>query len=315
MSLARPCRKFDTASRFLYNYQPSTNKQTMTQPTISPDTTLGYVHLTVTNLDRSLAFYRESLGFQLHRRDGDTAALGAGRADLLRLTENPRARRVSRTTGLYHFAILVPGRVELAQVLRRIAETQTMVQGFADHGVSEAIYLPDPDGNGIEMYRDRPRAEWPIRNGELAMVTDPLDTHGLLRELVGLSEPWAGLPAGTVLGHMHLHVSNLNRAELFYKNIIGFELMQHFGGSAAFLSAGGYHHHLGLNIWNGVGAPQPPPDAVGLRCYVIELPAQADVDAIADRARAADVPLTEQPDGLLLRDPAGNGVVIKTRNA
>jgi catechol 2,3-dioxygenase len=284
----------------------------MTQPTISPDTKLGHVHLTVTNLERSLAFYQESLGFQLHRREGDTAALGAGEADLLRLTENPQARRVARTTGLYHFAILMPNRVALAQVLRRIAETQTVVQGFADHGVSEAIYLPDPDGNGIEMYRDRPRAEWPYRNGELAMVTDPLDTNGLLRELTDLSEPWAGLPAGTVLGHMHLHVSNLNRAELFYKNIIGFDLMQHFGDSAAFMSAAGYHHHLGLNIWNGVGAPKPPPDATGLRWFVIELPAQADVDAIADRARARDIPIEAQPDGLFLRDPAGNGVMIHT---
>lgn len=284
----------------------------MTQPTISPDATLGYVHLTVTNLERSLAFYQGSLGFKIHRREGDTAALGAGGADLLRLTENPQARRVSRTTGLYHFAILMPNRVELAQVLRRIAETQTVVQGFADHGVSEAIYLPDPDGNGIELYRDRPRAEWPIRNGELAMVTDPLDTHGLLRELAGLPQPWVGLPAGTVLGHMHLHVSNLRVAELFYKNIIGFELMQHFGDSAAFLSAGGYHHHLGLNTWNGVGAPTPPPDATGLRHFVIKLPTQTDVNAIADRARANNASLTEQPDGLLLRDPAGNGVMIHT---
>lgn len=283
----------------------------MTQPTISPDTRLGYVHLTVTNLERSLAFYQESLGFQVHRREGDTANLGAGEADLLRLTENPQARRVSRTTGLYHFAILVPNRVELAQVLRRIAETKTMVQGFADHGVSEAIYLPDPDGNGIEMYRDRPRAEWPIRNGQLEMVTDPLDTHGLLRELTGLTEPWAGLSAGTVLGHMHLHVSNLLRAERFYKNIIGFDLIQYYGDSAAFLSAGGYHHHLGLNVWNGIGAPQPPPDATGLRWFVIELPTQADVNAIAARAGAGNVPLQEQPDGLLLRDPSGNGVIIR----
>ncbi len=286
----------------------------MTQPIISPDTRLGYVHLTVSNLERALDFYQQSLGLQLHRRQNGTAALGAGAGDLLRLTENPQARRVSRTTGLYHFAILVPDRLELAQVLRRIAETQTVVQGFADHGVSEAIYLPDPDGNGIEIYRDRPRAEWPYRNGELAMVTDPLDTHGLLRELAGHSKPWGGLHPGTVLGHMHLHVSNLIVAERFYRNIIGFELMQHFGDSAAFMAAGGYHHHLGLNIWNGVGAPKPPPDAVGLRWFVIELPTQAEVDAIADRARAGDAPLEEQPEGFLLRDPAGNGVVITTRS-
>ncbi len=188
----------------------------MTAHTIHPDTHLGYVHLTVANLERSLAFYQDRLGFQLRRRSGQTAYLGAGGPDLLLLTEQPGARQVSRVTGLYHFAILTPSRVALAQSLRRLAETRTPVQGFSDHGVSEAIYLADPDGNGIEIYRDRPRSEWPWENGQLAMVTDPLDVEGILAELGPQPEAWPGLSPQTTLGHIHLHVARLKEAEAFW---------------------------------------------------------------------------------------------------
>jgi len=150
---------------------------------IHPDAKIGAVHLTVANLDRSLDFYQNQLGFKLHRREGDTARLGAGGRDLLVLTQIPEAPHPRGTTGLYHFAILVPSRLELARSLRRIAETRTPVQGFSDHLVSEAIYLPDPDGNGIEIYRDRPRDEWPRDDGRLRMATDPLDIDGILAEL------------------------------------------------------------------------------------------------------------------------------------
>ena len=268
------------------------------------------MHLTVTDLDRSLEFYQQIIGLKLHQREGDTAYLGAGQAHLLGLTGRPDARSVTGTTGLYHLAILVPSRPALAQSLRRITETRTPVQGFADHGVSEAIYLPDPDGNGLEIYRDRPRAQWPFANGQLQMVTDPLDVAGILAELAGQDEPWSGLPPETILGHIHLHVADIVQAETFYREVIGFELMQRFGASASFLSAGGYHHHLGINTWAGVGASPPPSDAVGLRWYVIGLPDQAELNRVVDRVKQAGVEWEEHAIGLLVRDPSQNSFIL-----
>ena len=282
----------------------------MTNVVIHPDTRLGHVHLIVSDLDRALAFYQQVLGFQLHRQTEQTAYLGAGQADLLVLTERTGARRVAGTTGLYHFAVLVPDRLTLAQVLRRIAETRSPVQGFSDHGVSEAIYLADPDGNGIEIYRDRPREQWPFRQGQLQMVTDPLDVEGLLAEVGAQPEPWSGLPAKTVLGHIHLHVANIAPTEAFYQGVLGFELMQRYGPSASFFSAGRYHHHIGSNTWAGVGAPPPPADAVGLRWYTICLPTAAELNGVVDRVRKARLPLEEQPEGLLLHDPAQNPLIL-----
>ena len=238
---------------------------------IHPGTTLGAVHLTVQNLARSVEFYRQRLGFQLHQLTENEAHLGAGKADLLILYENRAARSYPRTSGLYHFAVLVPSRLELAQSLKHIAETQTQVQGFADHSVSEAIYLADPDGNGIEIYRDRPRDTWKSVDGQLKMGTDPLDIESVLGELTSREEAWRGLDPATRIGHVHLHVADIMTAENFYHELLGFDKIMRYGPSASFLSAGGYHHHIGLNTWNGVGAPPPPPDAAGLRWYEIQL--------------------------------------------
>lgn len=277
---------------------------------IHPDTRLGAVHLSVSDLERSLAFYQNALGFKLHRREGAQAFLGAGRADLLTLLEKPGARAVRRTTGLYHFAILTPSRLELAKALRNLAQTRTPVEGFADHLVSEAIYLPDPDGNGIEIYRDRPRTEWPRENGQIKMATDPIDIDGIFAELQGQPDGWDGLHPQTVLGHMHLRVAQIANTEAFYRNVVGFDLVMHFGPSASFVSAGGYHHHLGMNTWQSAGAPPPPPDAVGLRWYDILVPTRAELDRFANRAAVASVPVEEHGDALFVRDPAGNGVQI-----
>ena len=277
---------------------------------IHPDTRLGAVHLTVTDLDRSLDFYRDRLGFHLHRREGTTAYLGAGRADLLILTDQPHARPSSGTTGLYHFAVLSPDRPALARSLQRLAETRTPLQGFADHGVSEAIYLADPDGNGIEIYRDRPRAEWPVDRGRLQMVTDPLNVDDLLAELAGQPAPERGLPPETILGHIHLHVAHIDQAEALYCDLLGFELMQRYGPTASFLAAGGYHHHLGLNTWAGVGAPPPPADAVGLRWFSICLPDQAELDKVTARLHEAGLTLEEWAEGIFLRDSSENGLIL-----
>ncbi|NJN97192.1 MAG: VOC family protein [Anaerolineales bacterium] len=284
----------------------------MAKASIHPATNIGYVHLTVANLDRSLVFYQDNLGFQLHRREGDTAYLGAGGPDLLVLTERPDARPVSGVTGLYHFAILTPSRVALAQSLRHLAETRTPVQGFSDHWVSEAIYLADPDGNGIEIYRDRPRSEWPRQNGQLQMATDPLDLQSILAELEAQPAPWTGLEPETVIGHVHLHIATIPSAEAFYVGTLGFDLIMRYGPSASFVSADGYHHHLGLNTWAGVNAPPPPPDAAGLRYFTLNLPDSAALAAVVERIQQTGLAFQEKDGVVFLRDPAQNGVVLAT---
>jgi catechol 2,3-dioxygenase len=279
---------------------------------IDPATSIGAVHLTISDLDRALGFYAAHLGFTVHRHHGRTARLGAGGSDLVVLSACESAPRVRGTTGLYHFAILVPSRADLARSLRRLVETDTLLQGAADHGVSEAVYLADPDGNGIEIYCDRPRALWPYAAGQLQMGADPVDLEELLAES---DRTEAGLATGTRIGHVHLHVSRLADAERFYVGILGFDLTQRYGPSALFVSAGGYHHHIGLNTWAGVGAPPPPPGAIGLRHFVVRLP---DSDALADvtrRVRAAGVPIEDVEGGALVRDPAKNAIVLTTLNS
>lgn len=276
---------------------------------LHPETKIGMVSLSVADLGRTLDFYQDILGFTLHGREGHIARLGAGGRDLLELVELRNGRKVRGTTGLYHFAILVPSRVQLALSLNRILETRTPVQGFADHLVSEAIYLPDPDGNGIEIYRDRPRPNWPRLDGQLQMATDPLDLEGLLAELSGGGLNWEGLPIETVVGHVHLHVREIPEAESFYNQQVGFDLVLRYGPSASFMSAGGYHHHLGVNTWAGVGAPPPPDDAVGLRWYEILLPDQDERDKLIGRLQQGDMDLERRDGSIYLRDPSAN--VIK----
>ncbi len=279
--------------------------------TLPAELRLGYVHLTIANLDRSLAYYQNSLGFQLHRRAGDTTYLGAGGDDLLTLTERPNATQARRTTGLYHFAVLVPSRRELAQVIRRVATTRAPVQGASDHLVSEALYLADPDGNGIEIYRDRPRAEWPRLDGTIRMDTLPMDIEGVMGELDGQPSDWAGLDVGTVLGHMHLHVRNIPEALTFYRDVVGFDLMMNMD-TALFMSAGGYHHHIGLNTWGTLNAPPAPADSIGLRYFTIQLPDQSDVDAVVARARSAGATIEDHFAGTLVLDPSQNALVFTT---
>jgi catechol 2,3-dioxygenase len=278
---------------------------------IDPATSIGGVHLTISDLERSVRFYESHLGFVVHRQDDRTAWLGAGGPDLLVLSQCETAPRVRGTTGLYHFAILVPTRADLARSLRRLVATETVMQGAADHGVSEALYLADPDGHGIEIYRDRPRATWPYEGGLLRMGADPIDFEDLLTEKTSVHDS-AGLAAGTVMGHVHLHVARLDDAERFYVGVLGFQLTQRYGSSALFVSAGGYHHHIGLNTWAGVGAPPPPPGAIGLRHFVVQLPSVAAVEAVAARVRAAGIPIDTVESGRLVRDPAENAILLAT---
>ena len=281
---------------------------------IHPATAVGPVFLTVAGLDRSVEFYRSVIGLGLAQRRGSTAVLSAdGALPLVVLSERPGAHpQPRRTTGLYHLAILVPNRPALAAALNQLLESGYPLQGASDHLVSEALYLADPDGNGIEIYVDRPRDRWPSRGDRIAMATDPLDVDGLLAELG--RGPRAGgeyrLPAGTRVGHIHLRVSELAQAEAFYHGLLGFDVMQRDYPGALFLAAGGYHHHIGVNTWAGVGAPPPPPTSAGLRQFAIVVPEASDLQALQERLRSAGIAAQEMPAGWFVRDPSQNGILL-----
>ncbi len=278
---------------------------------LPPGTHIGCVHLQVRDRERALAFYRDLLGLREIGREGATVLLSATGSlpPRLALTERPGARpKPPRTTGLYHVAIRLPTRRDLARAFWWLLEHGWPFHGFSDHGVSEALYLADPDGNGLEIYRDRPREQWPWREGRLVMVTKPLDVEDLLREAT--PEPWDGLPAGTDIGHIHLHVADLDEAEAFYSGILGLEVTQRDYPGARFFAAGGYHHHVGTNIWAGRGAPPPPADAVGLRAFTLVVPDEAAWAGIRARALAAGLSVREGPGVLFLRDPSANPLQV-----
>jgi catechol 2,3-dioxygenase len=287
----------------------------MTPFSIHPETNVGSVYLTTPNLKRSEKFYSEVLGFKtLHRADSTLTMTADGVMPLLELKEDPSAPpRPPHTSGLYHFAVLVPSRIDLARSIRQIARLRYPVQGGTDHLVSEALYLADPDDNGIEIYRDRPRETWTFPNGEIHMESEPLDYEGILAELEGDQQTWNGLAAETRIGHIHLNVGDLEGAEDFYHGVLGFDVMVRRSHGALFISAGGYHHHIGLNIWNGAGAPPPPAGAVGLRYYSITLPNLAEFEKLGGRVRQAGIASEEMDEGLLLRDPSQNGVLLTHR--
>jgi catechol 2,3-dioxygenase len=271
-------------------------------------TRMGAVHLTVADLDRSVGYYESALGLRVRERDGARAAVGTGGEDLLVLIEQPGVRPIRRSCGLYHFALLVPERADLARWLAYAARRRVALVGLSDHFVSEAIYLTDPDGHGIEVYWDRPRAVWEGKVRE-RMTTIALDVPSLLGSLGEdpATAAFDGLAAGTVMGHVHLRVAEVAPTVAFYRDLLGFGLMAQLGPQAAFLSAGGYHHHVGANTWESAGAGQPPPGTATLRRATILLP-----DAAARDALAARVPRAEpvEDGGVLVRDPSGNPLVL-----
>jgi catechol 2,3-dioxygenase len=273
---------------------------------------LGPVHLTVTDLDKSIPFYERSIGLESHGRDDGQAALGAGGDDLLVLVEEPGARPAGRHAGLYHFALLHPSRDELARAAKRLLATRTPISGASDHNISEAIYLPDPDGNGIELAADRPREYW----GDLSDPTaiggpTPLDLPGLLASVED-EEPHERAADDLVVGHVHLHVGEIDRALEFWRDAIGFEVMTRFP-SAAFIAMEGYHHHLGLNTWRGEGVPPVPDGVLGLRHWTIMLDDAAQVAAVRERVEASGADVAERSGGFLARDPWRNAVLILAR--
>jgi catechol 2,3-dioxygenase len=280
-----------------------------TAATLPATTHLGAVHITVSDLERSIDFYERAIGLRLHRREDGSAALGAGGDDVLVLIEQPGALPAGRHAGLYHFAVLHPSRLELARAAHRLATTRTPIEGASDHGISEAIYLPDPDGNGIELAADRPKDEWPDLSDPATYASGPkpLDLYGLL-ELASSEGSTRYADANLTVGHVHLHVGDIPRALGFYRGVLGLDVMTEFPG-AAFVAAGGYHHHVGLNVWRGQGVPPAPADRVGLHHWTLVLP-DADVQALRTRASQADIPVEETAEGLLLRDPWGIAVLV-----
>lgn len=292
---------------------------------IDPATRIGGVHLTVADLDRQLTFYRDVLGLKLHRRENATAALGAGGEDLLKLTEVRGVRRVPRTSGLYHFAVLLPDRRELARVMARLF-TLRYPNAPTDHVMTQTTYLDDPEGNGIEIYADTPEeGEWlfsasgfSVRraNGAMSDGREPLDVEALFKTLGPNDRLDAPMPEGTKMGHVHLHVADLTAAVHFYHDVLGFDIKGSAPAmGAAFLSAGGYHHHIGLNTWAGKGVPPPPPDSQGLRYFTVILPNRVELDIITERVRQEGIATEEIKEGVLVRDPSKNGVLLAVRSS
>jgi len=277
---------------------------------ISPLATVGAVHLTVSDLERSLDYYRSAIGLSVLESGAGRATLGAGARELLVLVEEPGARPPRGHTGLYHFALLMAERADLARWLAHAARDRVALTGLSDHFVSEALYLNDPDGHGIEICWDRPREAWEGRVAE-RMTTVALDVEGLLGELDDpRTEPFDGLTGDTVMGHVHLKVADVAQTVAFYRDVLGFALMARFGAQAAFLSAGGYHHHLGANTWESRGGSPPPPGRAALRHATILLPDAAERDCVVARAEHAGHATEDSPDGPLLRDPSGNALVL-----
>jgi catechol 2,3-dioxygenase len=280
---------------------------------IPAGTTVGAVHLTVSDLERSLDYYRDSVGLSVIDRTGGQAELGAGGKPLLVLVEEPGALPAGRHTGLYHFALLVPRRVDLARWLAHAARDRVPLTGLSDHFVSEALYLSDPDGHGIEIYWDRPREVW---EGQVdtRMTTLPLDVDQLLGELDDpATDRFEALPPGTTMGHVHLKVADVAGTVAFYRDVLGFAVMAQLGPQAVFLSAGGYHHHIGANIWESAGAPPPPAGTAALRHATVVFESAAERDQALARVEAGGGHIAPSSAGRMVRDPSGNALALTTR--
>lgn len=267
---------------------------------------MGPVALNVADLAEALRFYRETIGLHVLDQSRNEARLGTVDTPLLHLYASPEGRPAYGGTGLYHLALCLPTRADLGQFLRHLALTQTRMQGLSDHWVSEALYLNDPEGNGIEVYWDRPRHAWQLdESGQLKMPTAPLDTTSLLA--AASPDPFSGLPANTAMGHVHLFAADLPAVEGFYTALLGLDVTARYDEMAVFMSREGYHHHVAANTWRR-GAPSPiTDDTLGLRWFTLYLP---DYDAVLAQLAVRGVPVSARENGALLRDPVGNGVLL-----
>jgi len=299
------------------NVPPSPTSVPAAARVIHPDTHVGQVSLIVSDLPRVTAFYEQVLGLSSVAEDDGRVLLRVGDGPtLVELRGDSGApARDSRAPGLFHLALLMPDRKQLAMALARLAANRWPLDGASDHLVSEALYLSDPENNGIEIYGDRPRAEWPEQDGSLAMATLPLDLENLLAELGDASSVEPGAPAGTRMGHVHLKVSDLDRAEDFYVGVLGFEVTVRRYPGALFVSAGGYHHHLGLNTWHSAESPPASPGTAGLHSFEVVLPGGDELEKVLARVRESGLETEPEAGGQLVHDPFGNGVLLRADRA
>jgi catechol 2,3-dioxygenase len=272
----------------------------------------GPVRLRVADLDSQREFYERAIGLSPIDSGDGVARLGADGTPVVELDHRADApARPPRTTGLFHLAILVPDRAALAAALARAVRAGGRISGASDHLVSEALYLNDPEGNGIEIYRDRPRAEWERYGGEIRMSTLPLDVDGLLAELRE-DEPDSAMPDGTRVGHVHLNVADLDAAERFYSGLLGFDVTVRGYPGALFLSTGGYHHHIGVNTWAGPGAPAPAAGSRGLEWFELSVDDAPGLAELERRLGDAGAPIERRPESLLTHDPSENGLLLRS---
>lgn len=277
----------------------------MTTAKIHPGTHVAEVALTVSDLRRQVSFYGEVLGLQVRAEASGRVTMGTASRALIHLVEDRQAEVAWGAAGLFHIAFLYPSRAMLAEGVRRVVASGYPLQGASDHGVSEAIYLADPEGNGLELYRDRPRADWPWDGDRLRMGTHALNLRQMLADEPPVPEAHA--PEGLYVGHIHLQATDLAATTAFYRDVLGMDLMQRYGAQAAFLSAGGYHHHVGLNTWESQGARPAPPGALGLRWYQLAIPEAATAPtATALRQRLDGYEGADAAQQLHLRDPSGH---------
>lgn len=282
-----------------------------TPASIDARTVIGELALTVADLDRSIAFYTGPLGFQVLSRDGGAATLGAADRPLLHVVEQRGARPwPGYATGLYHFAVLLPTRADLGRWLRNWLAHGYPLPGQGDHLVSEALYLSDPDGNGIEVYRDRPRDEWQWDGDTVRMASLPVDIDGLLTLAEREGMAWSGFPAGTTIGHMHLQVGDIPQAAAYYRDVLGFDLVASMP-SALFVSAGGYHHHIGLNTWHSRGASPAPEGTAGLRFFTIDFAGEPARAAVIERVAAAGGAIEWDDAVAVIHDPWSNELHLR----
>lgn len=275
-----------------------------------PVTFVSHVKIKVGNLERSVEFYEKMLGFSVLEKTSSEAKLTAdGKTGCLTLIEPENViPKQAKTTGLYHFAILLPTAKDLANIVVHLARNGIPF-GSSDHLVSEAIYLSDPDGNGIEIYRDRPPSGWHWQGGEVKMAVDPLDFETLLKH-ASPDNPWEKLPKETVIGHIHLHVAELSTAEKFYVEGLGMDVVNRFGTEALFFSYGKYHHHIGINTWNGVGAPPPAPNSTGLESFTLLFADEKARQQAVGNLRKIGAEVKEEGNHFITFDPSGNCIEL-----
>jgi catechol 2,3-dioxygenase len=279
-------------------------------PTLASRTPLriGMIGLVARDLDLLTDYYRDLLGLTVHERSDRLSRLGVGDVTLIEIEHRPNAKPDDpATAGIYHTAFLMPTRQDHARWILHIARSRVPISGASDHGVSEAFYLDDPEGNGVEVYNDRPPERWQRENGLVVMQTKQLDIEAILREVDPATADYPSAPEGLRIGHIHLRVGDVGKAEEFYRGAVGLDLTRRRGG-ATFMSSGGYHHHVGANVWHSAGAGRRDDDRAGLSWFAVETADAAAYDAVGARLKAAQAPVGVTDNGIESADPWGTRV-------